>query len=160
MIEVVGLCKSFDNRQVLDHVSVIFDKGKTNLVIGGSGSGKTVFVKCLVGLFKADAGHIIFDGRDVSGMNDTEYRALRQEMGMVFQAGALFDSMTVEENVAFPLKMFSVGSPSELADRVNFCLKRVNLPNAHKLFPAQLSGGMKKRVAIARAIALNPSYLL
>jgi phospholipid/cholesterol/gamma-HCH transport system ATP-binding protein len=159
MIEVRNLCKSFDGRQILDHVDVIFEEGKTNLVIGGSGSGKTVFVKCLVGLYKADSGQILYDERDVSAMNNQEHRSLRQEMGMVFQAGALFDSLTVEENVAFPLRMFSERSPSEIAERVNFCLNRVNLPSAHKLYPAQLSGGMKKRVAIARAIALNPKYL-
>jgi len=159
MIEVKNLCKSFDGRQVLDNVNVTFEKGKTNLVIGGSGSGKTVMVKCLVGLYPIDSGQIIYDGRDVSTMDDQEHRALRQEMGMVFQAGALFDSQTVEENVAFPLRMFSNAGPSEIADRVDFCLNRVNLPNAHNFFPSQLSGGMKKRVAIARAIALNPRYL-
>lgn len=159
MIEVKSVSKSFDGRQVLDEVNVTFEEGKTNLVIGGSGSGKTVLVKCLVGLYAIDSGQILYDGRDISVMDENEHQSLRQEMGVVFQAGALFDSLTVEENVAFPLRMFSNLGASEISDRVNFCLNRVNLPSAHKLFPAQLSGGMKKRVAIARAIALNPRYL-
>lgn len=159
MIEVRNLYKSFDGRKVLEDISVVFEKGKTNLIIGGSGSGKTVLVKCLVGLYEIDSGTVIYDGRDLSQLNDEEKREVRQEMGMVFQAGALFDSQTVEENVAFPLMMFSKLSPSEQKERVDFCLNRVNLVNAHKLYPSQISGGMKKRVAIARAIALNPKYL-
>jgi phospholipid/cholesterol/gamma-HCH transport system ATP-binding protein len=159
MIEVKSICKSFDGRMVLDNVSVTFEEGKTNLVIGGSGSGKTVLLKCLVALYEIDQGTIIYDGRDFTEINDQEKREIRKEFGMVFQGGALFDSQTVEQNVAFPLEMFSLMSAEERRDRVNFCLNRVNLPNAHKLYPSQISGGMKKRVAIARAIALNPRYL-
>ncbi|MFM2286407.1 MAG: hypothetical protein RLZZ543_1904 [Bacteroidota bacterium] len=159
MIEVKNICKSFDGRQILDHVNVVFEEGKTNLVIGGSGSGKTVLIKCLVALYQIDEGSILYDGRDFSRLEEDQRREIRQEIGMVFQGGALFDSQTVEENVAFPLQMFSKMSGEERRERVNFCLNRVNLPNAHKLFPSQLSGGMKKRVAIARAIALNPRYL-
>lgn len=159
MIEVKSICKSFDGRMVLDNVSVTFEEGKTNLVIGGSGSGKTVLLKCLVALYEIDQGTIIYDGRDFTEINDQEKREIRKEFGMVFQGGALFDSQTVEQNVAFPLEMFSPMSAEERRDRVNFCLNRVNLPNAHKLYPSQISGGMKKRVAIARAIALNPRYL-
>lgn len=159
MIEVIRLVKTFDGKQVLNELSVTFEQGKTNLVIGGSGSGKTVLIKCLVGLYNIDSGSILYDGRDMVSMPDEERRFLRQEMGMVFQAGALFDSQTVEENVAFPLSMFSKLSPAEIKDRVDFCLNRVNLPLAHGLYPSQISGGMKKRVAIARAIALNPKYL-
>jgi phospholipid/cholesterol/gamma-HCH transport system ATP-binding protein len=159
MIEVKSISKSFDGRKVLDEVSVTFEEGKTNLVIGGSGSGKTVLMKCLVALYEIDQGTIVYDGRDFTEINDQEKREIRKEFGMVFQGGALFDSQTVEQNVAFPLEMFSPMSLEERRDRVNFCLNRVNLPNAHKLYPSQISGGMKKRVAIARAIALNPRYL-
>jgi len=159
MIEVKHITKSFDGRKVLDDVNVIFEEGKTNLVIGGSGSGKTVLLKCMVALYDLDEGTIVYDGRDFTMLNDQEKREIRKEFGMVFQAGALFDSQTVEQNVAFPLEMFSSMSPEERRERVDFCLNRVNLPNAAKLYPSQISGGMKKRVAIARAIALNPRYL-
>lgn len=159
MIEVKHITKSFDGRKVLDDVNVIFEEGKTNLVIGGSGSGKTVLLKCMVALYELDQGTIVYDGRDFTTLNDQEKREIRKEFGMVFQAGALFDSQTVEQNVAFPLEMFSSMGPEERRERVNFCLNRVNLPNAANLFPSQISGGMKKRVAIARAIALNPRYL-
>jgi phospholipid/cholesterol/gamma-HCH transport system ATP-binding protein len=159
MIEVKHITKSFDGRKVLDDVNVIFEEGKTNLVIGGSGSGKTVLLKCMVALYDLDEGTIVYDGRDFTTLNDQEKREIRKEFGMVFQAGALFDSQTVEQNVAFPLEMFSSMSPEERRERVDFCLNRVNLPNAAKLYPSQISGGMKKRVAIARAIALNPRYL-
>lgn len=159
MIEVRNLKKSFGSKVVLDDISVTFVKGKTNLVIGGSGSGKTVLIKCLVALYEIDGGEILYDGRNFTKLNEEDRRSVRQEMGMVFQGGALFDSQTVEENVAFPLQMFSNMKPDEIRDRVDFCLNRVNLPNAHKLYPAEISGGMKKRVAIARAIALNPRYL-
>lgn len=159
MIEVKNICKSFDGRQILDHINVTFDEGKTNLVIGGSGSGKTVLIKCLVALYHIDEGNILYDGRDFSLLDEDQRRDIRKEIGMVFQGGALFDSQTVEENVAFPLQMFGNMSGEERRERVNFCLNRVNLVNANKLFPSQLSGGMKKRVAIARAIALNPRYL-
>ena len=144
---------------ILDHVDVTFEEGKTNLVIGSSGSGKTVLIKCLVALYQIDEGSILYDGRDFSKLDEDQRRDIRKEIGMVFQGGALFDSQTVEENVAFPLQMFGKMSAEERSDRVNFCLNRVNLTNANKLFPSQLSGGMKKRVAIARAISLNPRYL-
>jgi phospholipid/cholesterol/gamma-HCH transport system ATP-binding protein len=144
---------------ILDHVNVTFEEGKTNLVIGSSGSGKTVLIKCLVALYQIDEGSILYDGRDFSKLDEDQRRDIRKEIGMVFQGGALFDSQTVEENVAFPLQMFGKMSAEERRDRVNFCLNRVNLPNANNLFPSQLSGGMKKRVAIARAISLNPRYL-
>jgi phospholipid/cholesterol/gamma-HCH transport system ATP-binding protein len=159
MIEVKNICKSFDGRMILDHVNVTFEEGKTNLVIGSSGSGKTVLIKCLVALYQIDEGSILYDGRDFSKLDEDQRRDIRKEIGMVFQGGALFDSQTVEENVAFPLQMFGKMSSEERRDRVNFCLNRVNLPNANNLFPSQLSGGMKKRVAIARAISLNPRYL-
>lgn len=159
MIEVKNICKTFDDRTILDHVNVTFEEGKTNLVIGSSGSGKTVLIKCLVALYQIDEGSILYDGRDFSKLDEDQRRDIRKEIGMVFQGGALFDSQTVEENVAFPLQMFGNMSAEERKDRVNFCLNRVNLTNANKLFPSQLSGGMKKRVAIARAISLNPRYL-
>ena len=159
MIEVKDVCKSFDGRLILDHVNVTFEEGKTNLVIGSSGSGKTVLIKCLVALYQIDGGSILYDGRDFSLLEEEQRRDIRKEIGMVFQGGALFDSQTVEENVAFPMQMFAHMTPEERRDRVNFCLQRVNLINANNLYPSQLSGGMKKRVAIARAIALNPRYL-
>lgn len=159
MIEVKNIQKSFDGKKVLDDISVKFEEGKTNLVIGSSGSGKTVLLKCLVALYEIDAGAIVYDGRDFTKLSDIEKREIRQEFGMVFQGGALFDSQTVEENVAFPLEMFSPLSKEERFDRVNFCLNRVNLVNVNKLYPSQISGGMQKRVSIARAIALNPRYL-
>jgi phospholipid/cholesterol/gamma-HCH transport system ATP-binding protein len=159
MIEVKLINKSFDENHVLRDLSVNFEKGKTNLVIGGSGSGKTVLIKCMVGLYQVDSGQILYDGRDFSSMDEDDKREIRKEIGMVFQGGALFDSQTVEENVRFPLEMFSKMTPAEMQERVDFCLNRVNLPDAHKLFPSQISGGMKKRVSIARAIALNPKYL-
>ncbi|HNQ12982.1 MAG TPA: ATP-binding cassette domain-containing protein [Bacteroidia bacterium] len=159
MIEVQNISKSFGKKKVLDDVSCNFTPGIVNLVIGGSGSGKTVLMKCLVGLFDSDQGSIHYDGRNFSEMNFKERRPIRQEIGMVFQGGALFDSMTVENNVSFPLRMFTGMQLDEINDRVNFCLQRVNLLNVNKLFPSELSGGMKKRVAIARAIAMNPKYL-
>ena len=134
-------------------------KGKTNLIIGQSGSGKTVLLKSIVGLIDVDMGEILFDGRDIRLMNFKEKKQLRQEMGMVFQGGALFDSLTVEENVRFPMDMFANWSTKEKSKRVDFCLDRVNIKGAHRLFPSEISGGMRKRVAIARAIALNPKYL-
>jgi phospholipid/cholesterol/gamma-HCH transport system ATP-binding protein len=140
-------------------ISVAFDKGKTNLIIGRSGSGKTVLMKCIVGLHEADKGSIFFDGRDFLKMNFKERQNLRREIGMLFQGSALFDSLTVEENVMFPLNMFSEMTLGEKTDRVNFCLKRVNLENVNAQYPGELSGGMKKRVAIARAIVQNPKYL-
>jgi len=159
MIEVKDLYKSFSGESVLDDISVSFEKGKTNLIIGRSGSGKTVLMKCIVGLHEADKGSVFFDGRDFLKMNFKERQNLRREIGMLFQGSALFDSLTVEENVMFPLNMFSDMTPGDKTDRVNFCLKRVNLENENALYPGELSGGMKKRVAIARAIVQNPKYL-
>ena len=159
MIVVENIFKSFGGETVLDDISVAFEKGKTNLIIGRSGSGKTVLMKCIVGLYEVDSGAVYFDKRDFVRMSFKERQELRKEMGMLFQGGALFDSLTVEENVIFPLQMFSGMSMEEKIERVNFCLKRVNLDNVNRLFPAELSGGMKKRVAIARAIVQNPKYL-
>lgn len=159
MIEVQDIKKSFQEQKVLKGIDVKFEKGKTNLIIGRSGSGKTVFLKSIVGLHDVDSGEILFDGKAVSNLDKKQRKHLRQEMGMVFQGGALFDSMTVEENVMFPLNMFSKQSLEEKRDRVNFCLQRVKLENANKKLPAELSGGMQKRVAIARAISMNPKYL-
>ncbi len=159
MIEVKNVSKGFNGKQILTDVSHRFEKGKINLIIGGSGSGKTVLVKCMVGLFEVDNGSIEYDGRNFSEMDFQERKPIRQEIGMLFQGSALFDSMTVEQNVMFPLTMLSNLSPAERIDRANVCLERVNLPSSHKLFPSEISGGMKKRVAIARAIAMNPKYL-
>jgi phospholipid/cholesterol/gamma-HCH transport system ATP-binding protein len=159
MIEVDNLHKSFDDTLVLKGISTLFEKGKTNLIIGQSGSGKTVFMKCLLGLLDPEEGTISYEGRVYSQLSSDERRDLRQEMGMVFQGSALFDSMTVEENVMFPLDMFTRQSRSEMQDRVDFVLDRVNLVDAHKKLPSEISGGMKKRVAIARAIVMNPKYL-
>ena len=159
MIEVKNLNKSFGDAHVLKGISTFFEKGKTSLVIGQSGSGKTVFLKCLLGLFDYEEGTIAYDGKIFSELSADKKRDLRAEIGMVFQGSALFDSMTIAENVQFPLQMFTKQSKSEMADRVNFVLKRVNLENAHKKLPSEASGGMQKRVAIARAIVNNPKYL-
>ncbi len=159
MIEIGNISKSFGERQVLSEVSMYLETGKVNMVIGQSGAGKSVFLKCLVGLTKTDAGEIIYDKRNFTEMNYLQKKDLRKEIGMLFQGGALFDSLTVEQNVIFPLEMFTNMSKAERIERANFCLKRVNLTNANKLYPAEISGGMKKRVAIARAIAMNPKYL-
>jgi len=159
MIEVKNVSKGFGEHQVLKNINVNFEQGKTNLIIGQSGSGKTVLMKCLVGLFEIDEGEIIYGGRSFFDISYEEKKKIRQEIGMLFQGGALFDSMNVEENVIFPLSMFTEMSLSEKRDRANFCLKRVNLENVNKLYPSELSGGMKKRVAIARAISANPKYL-
>jgi phospholipid/cholesterol/gamma-HCH transport system ATP-binding protein len=159
MIEVKNIDKSFDGKQVLEDISCTFETGKVNLIIGQSGMGKTVLMKCTVGLFEVDKGAVFFDGRNFSEMDFKERKPIRQEIGMVFQGGALFDSLTVEQNVMFPLNMFTSLSLAEKLDRVNFCLHRVNLENANKKFPSEISGGMKKRVALARAIAMNPRYL-
>lgn len=159
MIEVKNLVKVFDGVEVLKDVSTVFKTGINNLIIGQSGSGKTVLMKTVLGLFTPDKGSVFFDGRDFVAMTEDQRKELRKEMGMVFQAGALFDSLTVEENVLFPLNMFSDMSESEKHDRANFCLNRVDLFDKNKLFPSEISGGMKKRVAIARAIVLNPKYL-
>ncbi len=159
MIEAKGVCKTFDAKQVLYDISATFETGATNLIIGQSGSGKTVFLKSLVGLFDINEGEIFYDGRSFTKMDRKAKKLLRQEIGMLFQGSALFDSMTVEENVRFPLEMFTDMTVEEKQDRVNFCLNRVNIINSNHLFPSEISGGMQKRVAIARAIALNPKYL-
>jgi phospholipid/cholesterol/gamma-HCH transport system ATP-binding protein len=159
MIEARNISKVFNNRKVLKNVSAQFEKGKANLVIGQSGSGKTVLMKCLVGLLEVDEGQVLYDNRNFSGMTLKERRPIRQEIGMLFQGAALFDSLTVEENVMFPLNMFTDKSLEEKRERVNFCLNRVDIKNANCLYPSELSGGMKKRVAIARAISMNPQYL-
>jgi len=159
MIEAKNLNKYFGDRHVLIDVSHHFEKGQTNLVIGQSGSGKTVFMKALVGLIEVDTGEILYDGRDFTKMNFEQRKTIRQEIGMLFQGGALFDSMNVEQNVMFPLNMFTNKSLDEKLERVNFVLNRVNLENVNKLMTPELSGGMRKRVAIARAIAMNPRYL-
>ncbi len=159
MIEVKNLHKSFGDSLVLKGISTTFEKGKTNLIIGQSGSGKTVFMKCLLGLLEPEEGTIAYEGKIYSDLSGDEKRDLRQEMGMVFQGSALFDSMSVEENVMFPLDMFTRQSRAEMQDRVDFVLKRVNLVDSHKKMPSEISGGMKKRVAIARAIVMNPKYL-
>jgi len=159
MIEGKNISKSFGDRLVLDNVSVKLEKGQTNLIIGQSGMGKTVLLKCLVGLLDADKGQVFYDGRAFSKMSFNEMKEIRQEIGMMFQGGALFDSLTVEQNVMFPITMFTKQTQQEKLERANFCLSRVNLENANKLYPSELSGGMKKRVAIARAISMNPRYL-
>ncbi|MFT5970343.1 MAG: phospholipid/cholesterol/gamma-HCH transport system ATP-binding protein [Flavobacteriales bacterium] len=159
MIEVKDIYKSFGDSEIIKGVSCVFERGKTNLIIGQSGSGKTVFLKCMVGLYEVNSGQIIFNGKDWGGMDFKARKELRKEIGMVFQAGALFDSMTVEENIMFPLNMFSDMSLEEKIARANFCLNRVNLENKNDLYPAEISGGMQKRVAIARAIVMNPKYL-
>jgi phospholipid/cholesterol/gamma-HCH transport system ATP-binding protein len=159
MITVNHLNKSFDDKQVLFDLNIAFEAGKTNLIIGQSGSGKTVLMKCVVGLMEPSSGEVMYDGRNFTTAPVKDQRILRKEIGMVFQGGALFDSMTVEENVAFPIQMFTEMNKEEMLERVNDCLSRVNLENANHKFPSEISGGMKKRVAIARAIALNPKYL-
>lgn len=159
MIEVKNLNKSFEGRDVIKNVTTTFETGKVNMVIGRSGSGKTVFVKCMVGLIIPDSGEVLYDGRDFTKSDEEEKMMIRREMGKVFQMGALFDSMTVAENVRFPLDMFSKMTEAEKKDRVEFCLEKVNLSHAPDLFPSEISGGMKKRTAIARAISLNPKYL-
>ena len=159
MIEVKDLKKSFDGREILKGISFVFEPGKINLVIGQSGSGKSVLIKNLVGLLDPDEGQIIYDGREFTGLKFKQKKEIRKEIGMVFQGGALFDSETCANNVRFPLEMFTKMTDEEKQKRVDFCLNRVNLDHAHNLFPGEISGGMQKRVAIARAIALNPKYL-
>lgn len=159
MIEVKNIIKSFGTAKVLDDVSASFKQGEMNLIIGASGSGKSVLTKCIVGLHEVDSGTIEFDGRDFTKMGFMQRKSIRSEIGMLFQASALFNSLSVEENILFPLQMYTKMSQEEMLDRVNFCLKRVNLENVNDRYPAELSGGMQKRVGIARAIALNPKYL-
>ena len=160
MIEIQNIEKYFGDNHVLKNVSFTFEKGKTNLIIGESGSGKTTLIKILIGLHKIDSGTVLFNGVNFNAIKIKEQRLLRQEIGMLFQAGALYDSMTVEENIMFPLSMFTDKTEEEKLERVNFCLKRVNLEGKNNLLPAELSGGMTKRVAIARAIVMQPKYLL
>ena len=159
MIIVDDLHKSFGDAHILKGITTSFEKGKTNLIIGQSGSGKTVFLKCLLGLFEYEGGSISYDGKNFNQLSEDEKRDLRADIGMVFQGSALFDSMTIAENVMFPLRMFTTQSKSEMKDRVDFVLNRVNLENAHHKMPSEASGGMQKRVAIARAIVNNPKYL-
>ncbi len=159
MIEVRNVYKSFNGKEVLKDISFTFEAGKTNLIIGQSGSGKTVLMKSVIGIHQVDKGQILYNGRDFTKMSNKEVALLRQEIGMLFQGSALFDSMTVEENVRFPLEMFSDKTRKELEKRVAFCLDRVGLSHAAKLFPSEISGGMQKRAAIARAIVLEPTYL-
>lgn len=159
MIKINNINKSFGDQQVLHDISVTFESGKTNLIIGQSGSGKTVLLKTIIGLHEVDSGEIYYNERNFTAMDFEKRKEIRKEMGMVFQGGALFDSLTVEENVMFPLNMFTKNSLKEKLERVNFCLNRVNIKNANHLYPDEISGGMRKRVAIARAIALNPKYL-
>lgn len=159
MIEVRNLYKSFEDKEVLKDINTVFEDGKTNLIIGQSGSGKTVLMKNLVGLFEPTSGQILYDGRDFVAMTKQEKVQMRREMGMIFQSAALFDSMTVLENVMFPLDMFSTMNYRERVKRAMECLDRVNLVGAEHKYPGEISGGMQKRVAIARAISLNPKYL-
>jgi phospholipid/cholesterol/gamma-HCH transport system ATP-binding protein len=159
MIVVKDLYKSFNDTLIIKGISTTFDKGKTNLIIGASGSGKTVFLKCLLGLFAYEKGSISYDGKIYSNLTKNQKSDLRAEIGMVFQGSALFDSMTIAENVMFPLRMFTNMNKSEMEDRADVVLKRVNLANAHYKMPSEASGGMRKRVAIARAIVNNPKYL-
>lgn len=159
MIEAKHVSKWFDGQQVLYDINAVFDTGKTNLIIGQSGSGKTVFMKCLIGLMTPEEGEILYDGRKFRALNNEQRRQLRSEIGMLFQGSALFDNETVLGNVMFPLKMFSPLSHREQLERAEFCIHRVGLDNANSKYPSEISGGMQKRVAIARAIALNPKYL-
>lgn len=159
MIEVRNITKSFDGKTILHDISAKFETGKTNLIIGQSGSGKTVLVKSIIGLIRPEQGEILYDGRDIMKMDDNQIKDLRKEIGMLFQGSALFDSETVLGNVMFPLTMFTSMTQGEIKDRAQFCLERVNLKGADKKYPSEISGGMQKRVAIARAIALNPKYL-
>lgn len=159
MIQTKHIFKRFQDRVVLDDINITFESGKTNLIIGLSGSGKTVLMKCLVGLLEVDEGEILYNDRNFQNISLNEKKLIRQEIGMLFQGSALFDSQTVEENVMFPLDMFTDMSQEEKLERVNFCLNRVNLVNSNGLFPSEISGGMKKRAAIARAIVLQPRYL-
>lgn len=159
MIELKNIRKSFGEKEILKDVSATMEAGKTNLIIGASGSGKTVLMKCMVGLMPVDSGQVLYNGEDFTAMDDKEKKPIRQAIGMLFQGSALFDSMTVEQNVMFPLDMFSGMSYKEKRKRMQECLDRVELKDANKKFPAEISGGMKKRVGIARAIVLNPKYL-
>jgi len=159
MIEIKGVNKSFGENQILFDINTVFEKGKVNLIIGQSGQGKSVLAKCMVGLHDVDDGEILYEGSDFTKMRSADKSKLRQEIGMLFQGSALFDSMNVEENIGFPLTMFTSMSKSEIQKRVDFCLERVNLVGKNKLLPSECSGGMQKRIGIARAISMNPKYL-
>lgn len=159
MIDVQNIHKSFGDNHVLKGIDASFEPGKISLIIGGSGSGKSTLLKCMVGLHTSEQGKILYDGQDFTRMDFEERIPIRKEIGMLFQNSALFDSMTVEQNIIFPLQMFTEMSKAEKLDRANFCLERVNLAGRNKLYPAELSGGMKKRVGIARAISMSPRYL-
>jgi len=159
MIEAKNISKSFGDAAVLKNVSLTAEQGSATLIIGGSGHGKTVLVKCIVGLLEVDSGSVFYDERNFSEMDTKQRKEIRKEIGMLFQGAALFDSLTVEENVTFPLSMFTDMTEEEKRGRANFCLKRVNLENKNKLYPSEISGGQKKRVGIARAIAMSPKYL-
>tara|TARA_B110000305_G_scaffold226939_1_gene275080 strand:- start:1575 stop:2321 length:747 start_codon:yes stop_codon:yes gene_type:complete len=159
LITVKNISKSFSGVEVLKDISFVFEKGKTNLIIGKSGSGKSVLTKCIVGLLEPDIGDVYFDDVKFSSLKPKETKKVRKEIGMLFQGSALFDSLSVEENVAFPLRMFTSMSEEEVIERVNFCLQRVNILNKNSMYPSDISGGMQKRVAIARAISMKPKYL-
>jgi phospholipid/cholesterol/gamma-HCH transport system ATP-binding protein len=159
MIEIKNVSKAFGDKEILKDIDAVMETGKTNLIIGTSGSGKTVLQKCMVGLFEVDKGDIIFDGKDLTSMTEEERKELRQQIGMLFQGSALFDSMTVEQNIKFPLDMFTKWNHAKKMERINDVLARVNLEDTNKKFPAEISGGMMKRVGIARAIVLRPKYL-
>ncbi|GAB1446200.1 MAG: ATP-binding cassette domain-containing protein [Cyclobacteriaceae bacterium] len=159
MIEIQNISKSFEGKAVIHNISDVFEKGKTNLIIGASGTGKSVLLKCIVGLIHPDTGTVFYDGRNFTDADKEMKAEIRREIGMLFQGGALFDSKSVEQNVMFPLNILTKMSPAEKIDRVNFCLKRVGLENVNSKMPSEISGGMKKRVGIARAIVNNPNYL-
>lgn len=159
MIEAIDIWKSFGDKEVLRGVSAKMYPGKTNLIIGASGSGKTVFMKCMIGLITPDQGQVLYEGKDLHDMSDDDLKDIRRNVGMLFQGSALFDSMTVEQNIRFPLDMLTTMGKKEKVDRVNEVLARVNMEGVNKKFPAEISGGMKKRVALARAIVMNPKYL-
>jgi len=159
LIQLKNISKSFGDKVVLNDISSTFENGKVNMIIGASGSGKTTLLKCMVGLNTIDTGEVLFDGRNFFDLDFNGKKEIRKEIGMLFQGGALFDSKTVEENIAFPISMFTNMTQQERRDRANFCLQRVNLENVNHLYPSEISGGMKKRVAIARAIAVQPKYL-
>lgn len=159
MIELKNISKSFSGKQILFDINAKFEEGKVNLIIGQSGHGKSVLTKCIVGLHKPEQGQVLFNGRDFVQMDANNKKEIRKEIGMLFQGSALFDSLTVEENIMFPLQMFTEMTKEEMLDRANFCLDRVNMSGSNKLFPSECSGGMQKRVAIARAIGLKPKYL-
>ncbi|CAN0200159.1 unnamed protein product, partial [Chrysoparadoxa australica] len=159
MIEINNISKSFDDKEVLSDISASFEKGKTNLIIGSSGTGKSVLLKCIVGLLKPDVGDVLYDGRNFTDSDKEIQTDIRREMGMLFQGSALFDSLTVEQNIMFPLNILTKMKPDEKLERVNFCLERVGLENENKSMPSEISGGMKKRDVIASSIVNQPNYL-